>query len=131
MDMAAMTEPDATSSARILNSILEDVLVSAAYVESCFVVSRDGLTMAAAGHLSDQDGAGAACAGLLAAGKITAGELRRGALQEAVVQGENGYFVVVQAGSEAFVAIIARREANLGLLFLEARRAGEAVAKVI
>lgn len=89
---------------------------------------RDGLTMAVLGTSGDVDRLGAVCASLLAQGTATAQELQRGELAEVLFKAEQGYVLLVQAGPVAMLALLAGSGANVGMLFLEARRAAQVIA---
>ena len=116
----------------MLSSILSDLNGSSADIEASGVISTDGLMMAAllpAGM--DEDRVGAMSAAMLSLGDRTAKELARGELQQVLIKGDNGYVLMTHAGSEAVVSVMAKPSAKLGLIFLDVKRAAEAVAKVI
>lgn len=116
----------------MLSSILSDLNGSSADIEASGVISTDGLMMAAllpAGM--DEDRVGAMSAAMLSLGDRTARELARGELQQVLIKGDNGYVLMTHAGSEAVVSVMAKSSAKLGLIFLDVKRAAEAIAKVI
>ncbi len=100
-------------------------------IEGSLVISRDGLTMAAHGLSFDIDSAGAVCTELYGQGGALANELQRGQVHEVLLRTEHGYVLVVPAGEELYLALLARADANLGLLFLEIHRTAEAVAATL
>lgn len=115
-----------------LNEILKDLNNSSPDVEASAVMSIDGLTIATLLSESiNEDRVGAMSAAMLSIGNRTSGELNRGKLEQVMVKGEKGYVLIVGAGQEAVLAVVAGQEAKLGLVFLEARRAAEAVAEAI
>lgn len=113
-----------------LRSILADLHVDIKDIEGSLVISRDGLTMAAHGLSFDIDSAGAVCTELYGRGSALAVELHRGRVDEVLLKTERGYVLVVPAGEEAFLALLARPNANLGLVLLEIHRTAAAVAAV-
>ena len=64
-------------------------------------------------------------------GERIANELGRGTLDQVYIKGENGYVFLMAVGSEAVLTVLARKEAKLGLLLLDMRRASSDLAKLI
>ena len=58
-------------------------------------------------------------------------ELDRGAFDLAVISGSNGYTLATGAGLEAFLVVLASKNAKLGWVFLETRRAAEELAQIL
>ncbi len=112
----------------MLNDVLRRLQSSSAEIEACAVVSEDGLIMASALPQGLEEAQIAAMsAALLTIGTRTARELRRGQLEQLFVKGSEGYVVIMQAGAHAVLLGLTRREAKLGLVFLDASRAAESV----
>jgi predicted regulator of Ras-like GTPase activity (Roadblock/LC7/MglB family) len=101
-------------------------------VEAMAVVSVDGLTMASSLPTGvEEDRVSAMSAAMLSLGERIAGELGRGLLDEVYVKGENGYVVLRAVGEEAVLTVLARRQAKLGLLFLDMRRASDDLSTIL
>ncbi|MEF3193935.1 MAG: roadblock/LC7 domain-containing protein [Halothiobacillaceae bacterium] len=118
--------------ADMLTSILSELNGSSADIEASAVVSTDGLMMAAllpAG--TDEDRVGAMSAALLSLGDRTAKELARGTLEQVLIKGDKGYILMTHAGEDAVLTVLAKPQSKLGLIFLDVKRAAEAVTKVI
>jgi hypothetical protein len=118
--------------ADMLTSILSELNGSSADIEASAIVSTDGLMMAAllpAGM--DEDRVGAMSAALLSLGDRTAKELARGGLEQVLIKGDKGYILMTHAGEDAVLTVLAKPQARLGLIFLDVKRAAEAVTKVI
>lgn len=116
----------------MLKSVLSDLNGTSADVEASAVISTDGLTMASMLSSSmDEDRVGAMSAAMLSLGDRTAAELSRGELEQVMVKGENGYILLIHAGRDAVLTVIARREAKLGLVFLDAKRAAANIADLL
>jgi predicted regulator of Ras-like GTPase activity (Roadblock/LC7/MglB family) len=128
--MEPARQPQQSAGTEALQRVLDDLHAAARDVEGSLVVSRDGLTMAAQGVHLDVDRAGAVCTQAYALSGTAAAELQRGEPQEVLLKAAGGYVLVAPAGPEAKLAVLARPDANLGLVFLEARRAAHAVAAV-
>jgi len=115
-----------------LNQALADLQASSSDVEACAVVSEDGLMMASALPQSIEEARIAAMsAAMLSMGARTALELQRGLLQQLFVKGDNGFVVIMQAGKHGVLVVLARKEAKLGLLFLDSTRAADRSAKIL
>ncbi len=112
-----------------LNEILRKLNGSTADIEASAIMSVDGLTIAT--RLSEginEDRVGAMSAAIFSIGARTASELNRGKLEQVMVKGLKGYVLITDAGREAVLAVVAKETAKLGLVFLETRRAAEAIS---
>ncbi|MFK7996708.1 MAG: roadblock/LC7 domain-containing protein [Granulosicoccus sp.] len=118
--------------AEVLNSILSDLNGSTTDIEASAVLSTDGLIMASMlpGSM-DEDRVGAMSAAMLSLGERISSELMRGELDQVLIKGDQGYVLMTHAGKEAVVTVIAKPDTRLGLIFLDIRRAAEAIAKII
>lgn len=102
---------------------LRDLQASSDGVEAAAVVSVDGLSIASSLPANiEEDRVSAMSAAMLSLGERIATELRRGMLQQLYVKGENGYVILNAIGEEAVLTVLARREARLGLIFLDIAR---------
>jgi len=111
---------------------LRDLAASSPDVEASAVVSVDGLTMASALPAQvEEDRVAAMSAAMLSLGERIANELGRGNLDQVYIKGENGYVVLMSVGRDAVLTVLARKQAKLGLLFLDMRRATEDLAALL
>ncbi|MCR4405793.1 MAG: roadblock/LC7 domain-containing protein [Anaerolineae bacterium] len=111
---------------------LKDLQVSTPDIEASAVVSVDGLIMASSLPAGvEEDRVSAMSAAMLSLGDRIAGELGRGMLDQVYIKGENGYVVLMSVGEEAVLTVLARKQAKLGLLFLDMRRTAEELAKIV
>jgi predicted regulator of Ras-like GTPase activity (Roadblock/LC7/MglB family) len=102
---------------------LRDLQASSEGVEAAAVVSVDGLSIASSLPAGiEEDRVSAMSAAMLSLGERIATELGRGMLQQLYVKGENGYVILNAIGEEAVLTVLARREARLGLIFLDVAR---------
>ncbi len=111
---------------------LRDLQASSPDIEATAVVSVDGLTIASA--LPDdveEDRVAAMSAAMLSLGERISTELGRGSLDQVYIRGNNGYVILMSTGEEAVLTLLARKEAKLGLVFLDMRRAVEDLAKLL
>ena len=109
-----------------LNSTSSDIQASA-------VMSRDGHTLASVlGDSVNSVRLGAMCATLLSLGEKASQELNRGHLKQILIQGEDGYVLLLRIGEKAVLAVVSQPSANLGMMLVEARRtASEIVALAV
>lgn len=115
----------------MLTSILSDLNGTSADIEASAVISTDGLMMAAMLPAKmDEDRVGAMSAAMLSLGTRTAQELQRGILEQVLIKGAKGYVLMTHAGEDAVVSVLAKPEAKLGLIFLDVKRAAEAIKKL-
>jgi uncharacterized protein len=111
---------------------LRDLQASSPDIEASAVVSVDGLTIASALPQGvEEDRVAAMSAAMLSLGERIASELGRGSLEQVYIKGVNGYVVLMSVGEEAVLTALAREQAKLGLIFLDMRRAAEALSKLI
>ncbi len=118
--------------ADMINSVLSELNGSSADIEASGVVSTDGLMIASqlpAGM--DEDRVGAMSAAMLSLGDRTANELARGHLEQVLVKGDKGYVLMIYAGENAVVTVIAKSSAKLGLIFLDIKRAAADISKLV
>lgn len=116
----------------MFQQILDDLNSSSADVEASALISTDGLMIASALPSGiDEDRVGAMSAALLSLGDRAGAELARGKIDRLLVQGEKGYVIMTSAGSEAVLTVLAKSNAKLGLIFLDIKRASEALSKLL
>ena len=116
----------------VLNTVLVDLNGASADIEACAVLSTDGLMIASQLPQGlDPDRVGAMGAAMLSLGDRTAAELSRGQLNQVMIDGGNGYVLMSHAGEDAVLAVLATKQAKLGLIFLDVKRAAEKIAQVL
>ncbi len=101
-------------------------------LEGAATVSLDGLILASvlpAG--TDEDRVSAMAAALLSLGERTAEELQRGTLEQVYVKGNEGYIILMQAGPEAVLEVIAGKGAKLGMVLLDMKRAAQEITRLL
>ncbi len=111
---------------------LRDLQASTPMIEASAVVSVDGLIMASSLPAGvDEDRISAMSAAMLSLGERIASELDRGQLDRVYISGSQGIIVLMAVGEEAVLTVLARSEAKLGLIFLDAKRAAADLAKLL
>ena len=95
-------------------------------------MGRDGVGVASVlADGVDPDRLGAMCASLLSLADTTAKELHRGKVNQLVLEGENGYVLIIHVGTKAVLGIVTRRKANLGMVFVEAKKTAEEILRIL
>ena len=111
---------------------LRDLQASSGDVEGAAIVSVDGLSMASSLQAgTEEDRVSAMSAAMLSLGERISSELGRGELEQVMVKGEGGYVILTAVGEEAVLTVLARKEAKLGLIFLDVTRAVEALSALV
>jgi len=103
--------------------ILKRLNASSAEIEASSVMTRDGLSIASVMEEKvDPDRLGAMCASMLSLADKTAKELDRGNLKQLLIDGTEGYLLLVHVGSSAVLAVVARPNVNLGKVLLDTKK---------
>ncbi len=115
-----------------LTEVLKELEATTPDVEASAVVSTDGLIIASALPQDvEEDRVAAMSAAMLSLGERTSQELKRGSLEQVFVKGVSGYILMMGAGQEAVLTVLARQNAKLGLVFLDMKRTAEEISKII
>lgn len=115
-----------------MQQTLRTLVTNTPDVEGAAVVSADGLVFSSvlpAG--TDEDRVSAMAAALLSLGERSAEELQRGTLDQVYVRGSRGYIILMQAGGEAVLEVIAGPAAKLGMVLLDMKRAAQELARLV
>jgi len=115
-----------------LEASLANLQTASADIEASAVVSEDGLIMASLLPRGVEEAQVAAMsAAMLTIGTRTARELKRGKVEQIFVRGGDGYVLIMAAGDHAVLLGLARKDAKLGLIFLDASRAAEEIRAIL
>jgi hypothetical protein len=115
-----------------MQQALKKLVTNTPDLEGAATVSLDGLILASvlpAG--TDEDRVSAMAAALLSLGERTAEELQRGTLEQVYVKGNEGYIILMQAGPEAVLEVIAGQGAKLGMVLLDMKRAAHEITRLL
>jgi predicted regulator of Ras-like GTPase activity (Roadblock/LC7/MglB family) len=115
-----------------MQQILKALVSNTPDVEGSATVSIDGLVLASALPAgTDEDRVSAMAAALLSLGERTSQELQRGTLEQIYVKGNAGYIILMQAGPEAVLEVIAGPQAKLGMVLLDMKRAALEIIRLV
>jgi predicted regulator of Ras-like GTPase activity (Roadblock/LC7/MglB family) len=113
-------------------SRLRDLQASTADVEASAVVSLDGLIMASSLPSGvEEDRVSAMSAAMHSLGERISSELGRGVLDQVYIRGDTGYVILMSVGQEAVLTVLARKNAKLGLIFLDMKRTAADLTKLV
>ncbi len=112
------------SRSQLMVERLRDMQASSPEIEASAIVSIDGLTIASAlPQEVEEDRVSAMSAAMLSLGERIASELGRGSLSQVYIKGEQGFVILMSIGEDTVLTALARKNAKLGLIFLDMRRA--------
>ncbi len=115
-----------------LNQALKDLQRSSQDIEACTLFSEDGLVIASSLPPDmDEDHISAIGSAILSFATKAANELKRGGLEQFLIKGDNGYAITMQATGYSALTAITRKEAKLGLIFLDMKRAVEKIKGIL
>jgi predicted regulator of Ras-like GTPase activity (Roadblock/LC7/MglB family) len=115
-----------------LNVLLRTFNTTTPDIEGSAIISNDGLIIASQlPNELEEARVGAMAAAMLSLGERSTGEMKRGPLEQAFVQGQDGYALLLRVSDEALVLALTRREAKLGLVFLDIGRLVVKVREVL
>ncbi len=101
-------------------------------IEASAVISQDGfMIVSGLPQNTEKERAATISAAMLSLGERTAQELDRGGLSEVYIKGESGYVVIMASGKNAVLAALARKDADLRLVFSAMKKAAVEVNKII
>ncbi|MCK4842043.1 MAG: roadblock/LC7 domain-containing protein [Methylococcales bacterium] len=116
----------------MLTSVLVELNGTSSDIEASGIISSDGLMMASVLPANmDDDRVGAMSAAMLSLGDRTSQELNRGELEQVLIKGDNGYVLMIYAGDDAVLTVMAKPNAKLGLIFLDVKRTAENIAELL
>lgn len=111
---------------------LRDLQASSPDIEASAVVSVDGLTIASALPSNvEEDRVSAMSAAMLSLGERISNELGRGHLDQVYIRGNDGFVILMSVGEDAVLTVLARKQAKLGLLFLDMHRAVDDLLRLL
>ncbi|MCA9735950.1 MAG: roadblock/LC7 domain-containing protein [Deferribacteres bacterium] len=115
-----------------LQQILLQLRQDTGDVEASAVVSIEGLMIASDMPRDvNKDTVAAMSAALLSLGKRAAQEQSRGKFNQVFINGSDGSAIVSVAGEKALLSVLVRPDANLGLVFLEMKRAAQDITDIV
>lgn len=118
------------SRSELLAGILDQLVSNnSTDVAGAAVISTDGMLLGSRmGPEVNADRVGAIAATMMGVTVRVVNDLKIGKAEETIIRADSGYLVVVPVTNQVVLAITLRSHANLGMIRLEAREAGQAIA---
>ncbi len=118
--------------ASMLQDVLQNFVSGSPDVQGAILASPDGLELASILPTGmDDERTAAMSASMLSLGERIGRELARGSVDRIVVEGEKGYGVLVNCGTDAVLLVLASSSVKQGLLFLEIKRAVSKISPLL
>ena len=118
--------------ASAVRSVLRELNASSGDIEASAAITTDGFIIGSVLDKGvDEDRFAAMCASLLALAERAAEEISRGEMKQVMVEGKSGLMLLVHAGADAVLAVAAKPTVNLGMVFIEARKAATKINSVM
>ena len=117
----------------VLAEHLEDLLAASSDINGVVIVGYDGLVLTSNIPVGGHDAArvGAAGSALFGLSKRTLGSFKFGDFQTAIIEGREGWIIVMGAGSKAMVLGLTAADVNLGMALLEMRDVAADIAQTM
>lgn len=106
-----------------ISSVLQNFVTGTPDIQGAALVSPDGLPLATSlpGGMDDER-VSAMSAAMLSLGERIGAELARGTVDRIFVEGDKGYGILTNCGTDAVLLVLASEAAKQGLLMLEIKR---------
>ncbi len=116
-----------------INSILEQLVSNNGNdINGAALISSDGILISSRMSTDvNADRMGAIAATMMGVTTRVVNDLKIGKANEAIVNAESGYLLVMPVATQMILAIILRQHANLGMIRIEARETGRAIAELM
>ena len=113
-------------------SLIRDMEANTPGIEASAVVSVQGLPIASAMPAEvDESVVAAMTAAMLSVGERAGHELVRGNLQQILLQGDDGYIIIKGAGTSAIITVLAKTDANLGLILMVLKKISTRIGELL
>ena len=115
-----------------LKQILNDLESLDPEIEASAVIRSDGLLMASSFRIDiDRTLVAAMNAAILNISNRATTEMKRGKLQELILRADNGIIALINAGENVILSVIAKKDANVGLLLFEMKKAAKRIMEIL
>jgi uncharacterized protein len=106
-----------------IGAILQDFVSSTPDIQGAALVSPDGLPLASTLPSGmDEERTSAMSAAMLSLGERIGKELARGSVDRILVEGDNGYGILMGCGEDAVLLVLASQGAKQGMLMLDIKQ---------
>ncbi len=120
------------SKVKELMDLLGDLEALTPDIEASAVMSVDGFVIASVlPEDAGRDRAAIISAAMLSLGERAVQELACGELSEVHIKGESGHVVIMASGKTAVLTALARKDADLGLVFSGMKKAAREITEIM
>ncbi len=118
---------------KAIEEVLTNLKSGSSDILGTAVVSMDGLLISSYLPIRDvnPEGVGAMSAALLGLSKKAAEALKLGDFKETYIKSEKGTIHLYAISSAGVLAVLARQDANIGMINLESRKAAEDIGQIL
>jgi len=115
-----------------IKSILVGFINKSSHIESAAVMTRDGIPLVSCltGGV-DPGTLSAVSASLLSLANKTLSQMTKGKLQQVLIQGDEGFVLLVGVGDNAVLSITSEPDSKLGILLHEAKLSARKIASLL
>lgn len=115
-----------------IHNILEKLKGGHDGVEGCILVTAQGLPIdSAIDSSADEDLISAMTASISSVSERVTQELGKGQINNISILGDHGYIILLDIAARAVLTVLAKTDANLGLILLLARKSCAQLAELI
>ena len=115
-----------------LDDIVQTFVAETSHVQGAALVTPEGLPLAERLPVGlEESRAAAMAAAVVLIGDRIGEELQRGPVQHILLEGTQGYSILVLCGKEALFLVLASIEVKQGILMIEIKRVVEEMAQLI
>ncbi|MGQ4895081.1 MAG: roadblock/LC7 domain-containing protein [Candidatus Njordarchaeia archaeon] len=123
--------PATLSYKKRFESILNELLSNAADIHGTILVRYDGLLIASSvKERADKDLIASISTALVNISRRTSEELKKGVYDYTIVAASDGNIVTVDVGERGALVSLTKKDANLGLVLLQMRRANKKLQEI-
>ncbi|MCK6525512.1 roadblock/LC7 domain-containing protein [Myxococcota bacterium] len=120
------------SRAEQITKLIKSLSTTTPDIEAAAVVDNDGLMMASSLPQDvDEDSVAAMSSALQGISERIASELNRGSFELVMVRGGDGFAILTRCSDEAVLSVLTSKNAKLGLIFLDVKRAAADIGKLL
>ncbi|MEY3214210.1 MAG: hypothetical protein RIT28_4691 [Pseudomonadota bacterium] len=120
------------SRAEQITKLIKSLSTTTPDIEAAAVVDNDGLMMASSLPQDvDEDSVAAMSSALQGISERIASELKRGSFELVMVRGGDGFAILTRCSDEAVLSVLTSKNAKLGLIFLDVKRAAADIGKLL
>lgn len=113
-------------------SILTLLISKSTHIQAAAIMTRDGMSLVSCMDKSvDSDTLSAVSASLLSLAARALSNMNKGHLQQVLIQGSEGFLILIGVGNNAVLSITSEFDSRLGMLLHEAKLSAREIANLL